>query len=200
LAVAGGAFVLAATVFAFVFTTPPAPTGGVAGVTGTPGVSGLDGIGFGAPAASDAEGTDPPAPDATGAGSDRTARPGAVEPPAPTPTLEPTGAPTPREIEPPAPTPTPEPTATPTPEPTAAPTPKPTPAPTATPTPVPTGCFATAPNLLGEHRSDAHRLWTAAGFTGDVTALAGQGNYVISSQDRTPGARYPCDTEVTIGP
>lgn len=82
----------------------------------------------------------------------------------------------------------------------AASDPRPTPAPTATPPPVPSGRVATAPNLVGQHRSDAHRLWTAAGFTGDVTALAGQGNYVIASQDRTPGASYPCDTEVTIGP
>jgi hypothetical protein len=39
----------------------------------------------------------------------------------------------------------------------------------------------------------------AAGFTGGVTA-GGQGNYVIVSQNRTPGVIYPCRTEVTIGP
>jgi hypothetical protein len=53
---------------------------------------------------------------------------------------------------------------------------------------------------VGQHRSDARRLWSAAGFTGAVTALGGRGNYVIASQDRTPGARYPCDGGVTIGP
>ena len=201
LAAAGGAFVLAATVFAFGFVTPPGPTGGVAGITGTPEVSATDGLGFGAPATPDTEGTDPPAPDGTGDGSDRTARPGAVEPSAPSPTPEPPAAPTPKEIEPPAPTPaptttptpapTPAPTTTPTPAPTPSPTPKPTPAPTPTPTPVPSGCIATAPNLVGEHRSDAHRLWTAAGFTGDVTALAGQGNYVIASPGSDARRKLP---------
>ena len=108
LAAAGGAFVLAATVFAFGFVTPPGPTGGVAGITGTPEVSATDGFGFGAPATPDTEGTDPPASDGTGDGSDRTARPGAVQPPAPSPTPEPPAAPTPKEIEPPAPTPAPD--------------------------------------------------------------------------------------------
>jgi hypothetical protein len=56
------------------------------------------------------------------------------------------------------------------------------------------------PNLVGQHRSDARRLWVEAGFTGVVTALAGQGNYVIATQDRTPGATYPCDRGITIGP
>jgi hypothetical protein len=43
-------------------------------------------------------------------------------------------------------------------------------------------------------------MWNAAGFTGTVKALDGQGNYVIATQDRTAGARYPCDMGVTIGP
>jgi hypothetical protein len=53
---------------------------------------------------------------------------------------------------------------------------------------------------VGQHRSGASRLWSAAGFTGAVTALGGHGNYLIASQDRTAGASYPCASGVTIGP
>jgi hypothetical protein len=96
------------------------------------------------------------------------------------------------------------PTATTTPNPTPTPdsTPNPTltPDPTPHPTPAPTPCTARAPSLVGEHRRDAGRLWSAAGFTGVVTDLDGHGNYVIASQDRTAGRSYPCDSGVTIGP
>jgi hypothetical protein len=53
---------------------------------------------------------------------------------------------------------------------------------------------------VGEHLRDAGRLWSDAGFTGAVIGLNGHGNYVIATQDRTAGARYPCDSDVTIGP
>jgi hypothetical protein len=53
---------------------------------------------------------------------------------------------------------------------------------------------------VGQHRNGAGQIWSAAGFTGTVTALNEHGNYLIASQDRTPGAKYPCDAGVAIGP
>jgi len=198
LAAAGGALLLTATVFAFAFVAPLRPTAGVAGATGTPRTSGLDAVGFAPPTVSKgAVGTDPSATDRTGTGSGGTAGPGTTKPPPGGGTPPPETTPGPH-VPPPVPTPTPEPTAVPPPPPT--PDPTPTPEPTAPPTPTASQCVATAPNLLGQNRSDAHRLWTAAGFTGAVTALDGHGNFAIASQDRTPGAVFPCDTGVTIGP
>jgi hypothetical protein len=110
----------------------------------------------------------------------------------------------PRGTAPPAPTPplTAEPTPTPpaTPAPTPHPTPGPTPHPTPVPTPHPTACVLAAPQLVGERRNDAAGLWESAGFTGAVTALPGNGNYVIASQDLLAGQTYPCDSSVTVGP
>jgi len=171
---AGSVLALTATVFVFVFGAALQPSGGVAGVTGTPGAS--------SPVASgNAVGSGPSAPDRAGTNSPPTGA-STTEPPGPQPMTVPRQA-TP---DPPGPRPTPKPT--------------PKPEPSIAPTPAPSRCVATAPNLLGQHRSDAHRQWIAAGFSGAVTALDGQGNYVIGSQDRTPGASYPCDTELTIGP
>ena len=195
IAAAGGALLVTAVVFAFVFAVPLGPTGGVAGATGTPGASVLDTVGAGSPVVSPgAIGSDPTATNrartgsggTTGSGTTTPTEPGGGGPP-PQVTPDPTGST-------PGPTPTPDPTAAPTPH----PTPKPTPEPTAPPTPVAAGCVV--PTLVGQHRSDARRLWIEAGFTGVVTALAGQGNYVIATQDRTAGATYPCDTGITIGP
>jgi len=195
IAAAGGALLVTVTVFAFVFAVPLGPSGGVAGATGTPGASGLDGVGVASPVASqDAIGSDPSATDRARTGSGATTGSGTTTP------TEPGGGAPPPQVTPdptgstPAPTPTPDATAAPTPH----PTPKPTPEPTAAPTPVAAGCVV--PTLVGQHRSDARRLWTEAGFTGVVTALAGQGNYVIATQDRTAGATYPCDIGITIGP
>jgi hypothetical protein len=89
-------------------------------------------------------------------------------------------------------------TLTPTPRPTPVPTPRPTPRPTATPGPSP--CTLAAPDLVGEHRNSAQAIWSGAGFTGSVTILPGNGNYVIGSQDRIAGHRYPCAASVTVGP
>jgi hypothetical protein len=176
-AAAGAALVVTATAFAVMFGVPLGPNGGVAGVTGTPGVSGLDGGGIATPVASqDGIVSDPSATERPRTGSGTTGA--GAEPPLP-------GGGT----QPPRPTPAPRVTPRPTTK------PKPTPGPT-----TPPGCVATAPKLVGQHRSDARRLWLKAGFSGGVTALDGQGNYVISSQNRTPGAKYPCDTAVTIRP
>jgi hypothetical protein len=57
-----------------------------------------------------------------------------------------------------------------------------------------------APQLVGERRNGAARIWLSAGFTGEVTALQGSGNYVIKTQDREAGVEYPCDSGVTVGP
>jgi len=180
LAAAGAAAVVAATAFAFVFGVPIGPTGGVAGVTGTPGAAGLGGLGLGNPT-----------PSSAGSPSGATPRPGRT--PAPTPRRGTPGA----ALAVPDPTPrAPDPTTAPTPRRTPRPTPRPTPR----STPAPTRCVAIAPNLVGQHRNGAGGLWSAAGFTGAVTALGGHGNYLIASQDRTPGASYPCSAGVTIGP
>jgi hypothetical protein len=96
----------------------------------------------------------------------------------------------------PTPSPTPRRTAAPTPLPTPAPTPRPTPAPTPRPTP----CTLVAPQLIGEHKASASAIWSGAGFSGTVTTLPGHGNYLIASQDRVAGQRYPCDSSVTVGP
>jgi len=186
LAAAGGALVLTASAFAFMFAAQLRPTGGVAGATGTPR---LDGVGLASPVASqDAVGSDSTTT-RTGTGSGATG-PGPTDAPGPG-GDHPSSTP---DSNAPRPAPTPKPAAVPTPKPTL------TPGPVATPAPTAGGCVAIAPNLVGQHRSDARRLWIEAGFTGAVTALEGRGNYVITSQNRTPGARYACDTGVTIGP
>jgi hypothetical protein len=115
--------------------------------------------------------------------------------PSATPVL-PSGTVEPAPTPPPKPAPTPPPTPAPTPRPTPAPTPRPTPA----PTPRPTSCALPAPQLVGEHRNSATGIWSGAGFTGAVTALPGNGNYVIASQDLLAGQMYPCDASVTVGP
>jgi hypothetical protein len=64
---------------------------------------------------------------------------------------------------------------------------------------MPTPCRLVAPQLVGEHRNDASRIWSDAGFTGSVTAL-GHGNYLIAFQTPAAGADLPCDSDVTVGP
>jgi hypothetical protein len=60
--------------------------------------------------------------------------------------------------------------------------------------------MAVAPTLIGLHRNNAAATWSGAGFTGAVTALHGNGNYLIATQDKTAGQLYPCDSSVTVGP
>jgi hypothetical protein len=201
----GAALLITMAALVLAFGAPLRPSGGVAGLTGTPGPFGPDRGGFVVPTDSgDATAPDP-------SGSTRPTRTGSGGTPAAGPTTAPMSAGTttaggdPAPTEPPATaTPaagaTPPPTLRPTPNPTPDSTPNPTSAPTLSRTPAPPRCLATAPNLVGRHRSTAAQLWTEAGFTGKVTALDGHGNYVIASQDRTAGASYPCDTAVTIGP
>ena len=97
---------------------------------------------------------------------------------------------------------TPQPASTnmPTPRPTPRPTFAPTPRPTFAPTPRPTACPLPAPQLVGERKANAAAIWNAAGFTGAVVTLTGNGNYVIFSQDLVAGRIYPCDASVTVGP
>jgi hypothetical protein len=88
--------------------------------------------------------------------------------------------------------------------PTARPTPPPRatsrPGPTATPTPAPTTCVHLVPDMIGARRNDAASLWAGAGFSGEVTALPGHGNYAIGSQSPAAGIEAPCTRGVTIGP
>ena len=190
-AAAGAAFVVAATAFAFVSGVPLGPTGGVAGATGTPGAAGLGGLGFGGPTASGPTGRARPAQ--VRREPLRARRPGPADRRAEatggTPGTRHRGSGATRahaRARRPCPGPT---------RPRGPPR-----GPRRQADARPTPCIATAPNLVGQHRSEARRLWSAAGFTGTVTALDGHGNYLIASQDRTPGASYPCDTGVTIGP
>ena len=156
LATVGGALVFAATALAFVLGAPLRPTGGVAGATGTPG---RDGVGFAAPgASSDVSGFEPVRPGSGPNRLGRDARPGST---AHRPWRE-TGAgdrgtrratrrrPNGRAHG--AADPAIEPEPTPGPPPADAP-----------PTPAPTPCVAVAPNLVGQHRNAARRLWSAAG-------------------------------------
>jgi hypothetical protein len=108
----------------------------------------------------------------------------------------PSGTPVAGGAAPSAPVPTPSPT----PRRTPAPTPRPTPAPTPRPKPAPTPCALVAPQLIGEHKASAATIWSGAGFRGTVTTLPGHGNYVIASQNRVAGQKYPCDASVTVGP
>ena len=93
------------------------------------------------------------------------------------------------------PTPAPTRTAGSAPTPTAPPRPVPTPSPTPAP-----GCVRIAPQLVGAHRNDATRIWADAGFTGQVVAQPGHGNYVIASQSPAAGTEASCEAGVTIGP
>ena len=185
-----GVVVLAASVLAFTIGGPFRPAGELGLGSGTPGALAMPGSlespPFSAAGASTSSGVAPPAvpsltpplPSAT-----PTLPPGIVEPvPTPGPTPVPTGEPGP------------------TPQPTPRPTPAPTPRPTAKPTPRPTACERTAPQLVGEHRYDAAGIWSAAGFTGVVIALHGDGNYLIATQDLVAGQVYPCSASVTVGP
>jgi hypothetical protein len=57
-----------------------------------------------------------------------------------------------------------------------------------------------APQLVGHRKNDAAGLWSTAGFTGGVSPLPGNGNYLIEFQDLVAGQMYPCNSTVTIGP
>ena len=87
-----------------------------------------------------------------------------------------------------------------TPTPTAPPTPRPRPTSKPGPTATPAPCIRTVPDLVGARRNDAATMWADAGFTGEVTALPGHGNYAIGSQSLVAGGSTPCGRGVTIGP
>jgi hypothetical protein len=161
---------------AFVLSRPQ-PTGEVAGIVGTP-----------APiaAATEAARTATNRPVAAA-----THRPSGAQTDPARPTAGPTNR-APRSV------PTRPPTGGSTPAPTPRPTSRPTPEPAATPTPP--RCVAIAPNLVGERRSNAARLWRSAGFSGAVTALSGHGNYKIATQDRAAGTSFDCTASLTVGP
>ncbi len=212
--IAAGALVVVAVILAQTLAGGIRPTGGVEAVTGLPSSSATAGVGSsspGSPSDSPAETTagtaDPTAdvptttaaatPIDTGGQSQPTPRPdGSTPAPGPTqrsiqPTPTPPGAtPTPRPTPTPDPTPTPAPTATPAPTPTPSPVPTPTPAPTPTPT------CKTVPPLLGKTVPAAHAAWTAAGFTGSLTAN-GTGKKVLT-QDPAPGACLPASTTIVV--
>ena len=179
------------SVLALNLGSPFRPAGDVAGATGTPAAvtgaaSGPGQSPLPSHAAGVAEGPieSPASPSlaatAVAAPSGTPAAPGGAAPSAPLPT----------------PSPTPRRTATPTPRPTPVPTPRPTHAPTPRPTP----CAQVAPQLVGERKTSAATIWSAAGFNGTVTTLPGHGNYLIASQDLVAGQTYPCSSSVKVGP
>ena len=167
-----GVTIIAIAAVAFSAAGPLRPTGGVESVVGTPGIAGVR---SGEPAESSSPGVIAP-------GDGATPSPRAQGPVAASTERPGTRAPT---TDPTSTTPTPR------------PTPRPTPP---RPTPSPPACVAVAPQLIGQRRSDAVRLWKAAGFTSAVTALDGHGNYEIATQNRTAGKTYACDAPVTVGP
>lgn len=175
-AVAAAMVVVALFAFAFIVSGPLRPTGGfegaVEGAVGTPGTGAAGSV----------------RPDVT------------RRSPAPAGGGETVRVPVATQNGPTTPTSEPAPIMTATPTRTPAPTPGATPVPTPRTTPVPTPCVVEAPQLVGERRRDAPGIWHAAGFTGDVTALPGNGNYVIGTQDPAAGLDLPCDTPLTVGP
>jgi PKD repeat protein len=60
------------------------------------------------------------------------------------------------------------------------------------------------PNFAGVKKNNASGLWTAAGFTGAITFLAGNGNYTIGTQSLGGGIVNPppsgCADTITVGP
>lgn len=153
-----------------------APTGGASGATAVvvaPGTS--IGDPTGEPGVSD-PGGETPGPGATeppsGPGN------GATEPPGPT-----------------QPGSTPRPTPRPTPT-TAPPTPTPIPTPPPTPTPEPE-CIV--PDLVGETLSAATAVWSAAGFSGSITADPPmQPNQRIGWQSLAAGSPESCSSGITV--
>jgi hypothetical protein len=184
IAIATVAVVVAA--FAFVMARPLQPAGDVEGLVGTPatGTTGSPGDG--------------PSPIPGGLTVTPSGSPVGGSP-APSAARTATGTPS-QSSGLAAPTPLATPAPTPRPIPTPGATPRPTPRPTPKPKPTPTPCMLAAPQLAGQHRNSAASLWSDAGFTGSVTTLPGNGNYVIGSQDRVAGTQYPCTASVTVGP
>jgi PKD repeat protein len=64
--------------------------------------------------------------------------------------------------------------------------------------------ICTVPDFANVRRNSAQALWAAAGFTTNVTFMAGQGNYRIQQQTLTGGTINPqpdgCDSQITVGP
>jgi hypothetical protein len=59
------------------------------------------------------------------------------------------------------------------------------------------------PDFHGVHVNSAPAVWSAAGFTGSVTALSGHGNYSITYQSIVSGQVNPpggCAAGITVGP
>ena len=174
---------------------PLRPTGGVAGVTGTPGATALGAFGVTAPISSAAEGSSASGTASTGTAAGATPRPGRTAAPRSA-RRDPGTAP----AGPAGPGPTRAPTAAPKPD-------RPRRA-NAQAHPRPDAALHARAHAVcrdgTEPRGPAPQRGrpdlAAAGFTGTVTALNGHGNYLVASQDRTPGASYPCDAAVTIGP
>jgi hypothetical protein len=173
-AIAVGMTMLAMSVVGVAIAGLLRPAGGVEGIVGTPGTSPV--VVAGADGATPSAGGQPrpTARTTSGRGTGTTSTP------------VPTRTSAPRPVATPGTTPRP--------------TPRPTIKPTADPTPSPTRCVAIAPQLVGQHRSAAERLWRAAGFTGGVTTLTGRGNYKIATQSRTAGDPFGCAASVTVGP
>jgi hypothetical protein len=95
----------------------------------------------------------------------------------------------------PTPTPIPSPTPTPIPGPTATPGPSPTPTPSPTPEPM---CMV--PDFADIQKSSADAHWDAAGFTGSLMFVVGNGDYSIHYQSLTALSSQPCTSAIVLGP
>jgi hypothetical protein len=59
------------------------------------------------------------------------------------------------------------------------------------------------PDFHGVRVNNAAALWTLAGFTGTLTAQAGNGNYQINFQSQSSGLLNPaggCGASIIVGP
>ncbi len=209
---AAAALVMVAVVLGVTVAGGIRPVGGVEGSINVPSSTATLGTASPTPpedTASPGQTTDPTATP-TSSGIQATTAPGGVvtsgDSPTP-PTIGSSPDPTAAPRRPPTPTPSPIPTsgatATPEPTPTSAPTPTPTPTPTSAPTPTPTPTATptppickTVPTLIGLTLKAARAAWTSAGFTGSLTG--GHGNANVLTQNQTPGACLPADTDIVV--
>jgi hypothetical protein len=87
---------------------------------------------------------------------------------------------------------------TPSPDPSASVDPSASAPPSASLPPTPAPCYV--PGFTGTRKNDAPGIWTAAGFTTQITFLPGSGNYKIEYQSVVGGQESPCNVLITVGP
>jgi len=66
--------------------------------------------------------------------------------------------------------------------------------------PPPPPALCDAPQLIGIKVNSGESAYRTAGFTGNYTKRAGNGNYTIQFQSLVGGQKYPCTSDVEVGP